>query len=322
MNMLKWVGRFLFIILVLMATVPVMQYGNYKSYEAFYEDHMEGEELNKPVYFKGLNTILGLDYYVNQPLYQFDQGDLEHVKFNLDVYVIGATDNKTPLNGLLFFLYNVEIKNASNQIIQNPVIKLMITMSHPIRKDSNDQDVFVIEKLIYTENPMYLPVQYLFDMDGELGKSGHEEYQTIQRIVIEHGMIDGDGFTPDDTPLLFADRLATYDGPAHVKVLNFSITPDEYQLREQFASNIPTDEEIISFGLITDRHNLRSYNWIIWRTIIIYVAIVLAIAYFLFFHRAVMERRSLKHIGKSTKNQTVNAEPIFKDPDPNQKDGK
>ena len=323
MIMLKWVGRFLFIIFVLMAILPVLDYGQLKSYEAFYEDHMKDEELNKPVYFKGLNSIFYLDYYVEQPLHQFDQGDLENIKFNLDVYLIGATDDKKVYNGLLFYIYNIELKDDSNQIIEDPVIKLIITMSNPVGQDEDENDIYVIEKLIYTVNPMFLPIKVLYDIDGELGKSGNEDYQTINRIVVEHGVISSEGnFTPNDTPLLFADKLSSYDGPAHVKVLDFTITPEDYQLRNQFESSIPTEEEITTFGLITDRHSLRPYNWIIWRTIIIYVLIILALSYFLFFHRIVMEKRRLKHIGKPGITQSANAEPIFKDPDQNQKDGK
>ncbi len=325
MYVLKWVGRFLFIILVLMATVPVMQYGNIKSYEAFIKDNMEGEESNLPVYLKGLSTILGLDYFQSEPLFPtFDDKDHPDVDFKLGIYLLGATDNKEKVNGFLVYLYDVEIKDSEGEVIEKPIIKLTITFDEATHKLGNEY-VNYTSNIFYPDNTLSIPFIYMFDTEGELKKVGEDVFSSITRIQIEYstGEKNSDGYIYNDQYLFLATEQTENDEPAFVKENNFSITPDQYRLREQFDNPTPSEEEMIAFGLVDDKFSLKAYNWIIWRTIIIYTLIILVITYFLFFHKRVMERRKFRHIDQSSKSsQSVNAEPIFKDPEPTPKDGK
>jgi len=324
MYVLKWVGRFLFILLVLMATVPVMQYGNIKSYEAFVKDHMEGEESNLPVYLKGLSTILGLDYFQSETLYYFDDEGHDDVNFKLGIYLFGATDNKEKVNGFLIYLYDVEIKDDQGEVIEKPIIKLTISMDLATQKVGNDYVDFA-NNIFYPDNTLSIPFIYMFDKEGELKKVGEDLFASITRIQIEYsnGDRNSNGYIYDDQYLFLATNQEVNDEPAFVKQLNFTMTPEEYRLREQFVESVPSEEEMVSFGLIDDKFSLKPYNWIIWRTIIIYTLIILVITYFLFFHKRVMEKRKFRHIDQSSKNsQSVNAEPIFKDPDSTPKDGK
>jgi hypothetical protein len=302
-----------------------MQYGNIKSYEAFIKDHMEGEESNLPVYLKGLSTILGLDYFQSEPLYPiFDDNNHPDVNFKLGIYLLGATDNKDKVNGFLIYLYDVEIKDDQGEVIEKPIIKLTITFDEATHKLGYEY-VNYASNIFYPDNTLSIPFIYMFDTEGELKKVDEDVFSSITRIQIEYstGEKNSDGYIYNDQFLFLATYQESNDELAFVKELNFTMTPEEYRLREQFEDSTPSDEEMISFGLVDDKFSLKPYNWIIWRTIIIYTLIILVITYFLFFHKKIMEKRKFRHIDQSTKNsQSVNAEPIFRDPEPTPKDGK
>jgi hypothetical protein len=308
-----------------MATVPVMQYGNIKSYEAFVEDHMDGEEANLPVYLKGLSTILGLDYYQSSPLYYFDDEGHEDVSFKLGIYHVGATDGKDLLSGFLIYLYDVEIKDELDEVIEKPIIKLTVTFDQATQK-SGDEYVNFASTIFYPDNTLSIPFLYMFDIEDELKLKDEDVYANINRIAIEYsnGDKDDDGkYVYNDNFLFLAVDQATNDEPSHVTELGFLLTSAEYRVRQQFNEPIPTEDEMVTFGLVDDKFSLQPYNWIIWRTLIIYALIIMVISYFLFFHKKIMEKRKFRKLDESIANpRTVDAEPIFKDSDQNQKDGK
>jgi uncharacterized ion transporter superfamily protein YfcC len=74
--------------------------------------------------------------------------------------------------------------------------------------------------------------------------------------------------------------------------------------------------------LITAKDDLTPYNGAIWRIMVIYVALIIVITYFLFFHKMVMSRLQLKKALSDKENTVKNTEVIFKDSDIDIKDGK
>jgi hypothetical protein len=111
--------------------------------------------------------------------------------------------------------------------------------------------------------------------------------------------------------------------PAFNKESSFILTQAEYQLRESFAGDQPTDSEIETFGLLTNKLNITKYNWVIWRTVILYSLVVVVFAYFMFFHKKVMERRRAKdYVPRPNDGSVTLNEPLFKDIDETNKGGK
>ncbi len=319
-NMLKWVGRFIFIMFVFVATVPVLRYAEYSRLESFYEENLKGNENDTDTYLVGISTMFGMDYYGNDPLFTFNGTDDQ--QFDLNVYHLGVTENKIPLNGLMIFVNNVSIRE-NGVLLENPILKISIKLSEanilaPDKTYKDRDEVFAVPSRTFA-----IPMLFIVDGEGYLKKG--ESYADIIRIELSYSngeKNEAGEYIFNDSYLLLATNTPSSE-LAFNKVSDLSLTKDDYQLRNQFEGDKPTEEEITLFNLITAKSNITKYNWIIWRTVILYSIVVVTIAYFMFFHKKVMENRRNKSYKPRPKDGSVILhDPIFKDPIETDKDGK
>ncbi len=325
--MLKWVGRFLFIMFVFIATVPVLQYANYSMLEKFYVEELKGEENTPEEYLVGISTMFGMDYYQKDPILSFEGiGDQQ---FNLDLHLFGVKEDKDYLNGVLLYLYNVNIKDDQSNPIVDPTLKIVVELDQPTFSDDLKTFSTTNEVVIDPSNTLVIPMMFLFDSEGNLKVKDEETYASIKSITV----LFSDGTVDDDKNLVYNDKRLVYIAneifdepslnPSAYHYAEIELLAEDYQLRDQFAESEPTDAEVIAFNLSLDKDNIKPYNWIIWRTIIIYILIVLVIAYFLFIHKHVMERRRNKiYDAQSNNPDKIIVDAIFKDEVENTKDGK
>jgi len=195
--------------------------------------------------------------------------------------------------------------------LERPIIKINVEMS---------DDTFLVDgnythlkTLIYDiENPFSfqnVPVFFMFDFDGYNLVPETETYASIERIEILYGWVEGDVYEFSPVPIF----LATID-PSNVAALyktsGFEI-PTSYRLMDQFENNTPSELQISALNLNTSRGDINEYSYILTRTIIIFLAVVFVVTYFLFFHGSVMRfYRKKKGEKEPVKDLTSS---IFKD---------
>jgi len=281
---------------------------------------------------------MGVDYYQETPFYEFSNqtGDYQ---LQLKMYAVGITSSDSHYDGFMIFVNNVHIVDNGVQII-NPSLKITIGLDATTLKV--DQSLTNTGSIFY--NPLQpfayynVPLLFLFDAPDYLQIPDTNTYANLTRIEVSYS--DGtvnDSNQPiyNDVPLFLATTAVNNDVPlflattavnsesAQNKDEALSIDPTDYELRAQFSNPVPTATDITNFNLITERGDMSAYNWTIWRTMIIYVLIVAAVTYLLFFHKGVMDKRKTKLYG-IRKDGTPNkaSEAIFKDIDEAEKDGK
>ena len=76
--MLKWILRFFYIMIVSVATLYVYGSANYGRLEAYYEAYMADEIDNDDVYLTGINTLMNLAYYKQDPVYSYTSASDTH----------------------------------------------------------------------------------------------------------------------------------------------------------------------------------------------------------------------------------------------------
>ncbi len=324
--MLKWVGRILYIIIISLLSLQIYSYAYYSKLQEYYTDNVEEHLNDNEVYLNGINTLMGIDYYRETPvLYSFSSttGDFQ---FSVNVYAVGVNAEDAYYDGLMIFVNNVIITKDS-AVIEEPIIKISVEL---------DQATLLVGEELSNTGSIYfdpsqpfayynVPVLFLFDAEDYLKVPDVDAFANIERILIEYSngeKNEDNALVYDESALFIASNEAISDAAYH-KDTTFSINVDDYRLRDDFADQVPTDAEIITFGLNADRGDLNAYNWTVWKTMLIYIALVIVITYLLFFHKMVREHFKTKnYTPKTSTGNTVTAEPIFKDPDVNQKDGR
>lgn len=323
--MLKWLVRFLYIMIISIATVYVYGSANYSRLEAYYSAYMQDSLDDTDTYLKGINTLMGIDYYKEISSMSYTSDD-DQFALTLGVYAIGATFNETLYDGVMIFVNDVVITQGGERLV-DPILKLSVTLSEPTYKSG---DTFIdVATVIFDptkEFPYsYVPAVFLLKADNYLKVIDSEIVAMIERLSVAYsdGTTDDDGIVYSDT-LLFMGASEVIADAAHIKISDFDVATDSYSLSELFAGTQPTETEIASLGLVTTRGDLAEFNGLIWRTMIIYALIVLALTYVLFFHKFVMEKIAEKRsiAPASGDKKIINAEPIFKDVDPTKEDGK
>ncbi|MDI6452961.1 hypothetical protein [Peloplasma aerotolerans] len=327
--MFKWVIRFLYIMIISIATIYVYGSANYSRLEAYYADHMADSIDDTTTYLEGINTIMGLDYFSSNPIYQFKQ-DSGDYQFTLGIYAIGVTLENQLYDGLMVFVNNVRIVE-NNEVIEHPKLKIVVALDQSTYKSGDDRlntatVLFDSEKVFPYS---YVPAVFLLDADGYLQRQVENSEEIIQAHISQISIAYSNG-TKNDTgalvyndSLLFVSSMEPYGEAAFVKTTDLAIDTNEYRLSTQFEGSQPTDAELATFNLNTNRGNLGDYNNLIWRTMAIYILITGVITYFLFFHKGVRERKQAKrYLQKDGETRTVTAQPIFKDTEENEKDRK
>lgn len=294
--MIKWLGRTVYLIIVLLLTVQIYFFAFQSKLQEFYSEHMAAYVDDNDMYLKGMNALADIDYYQKTPIYSFHSEDSDY-QFDVNVHAIGAMvtnqeNEQVNVDGLLFFINKVNIKN-----IELPIIRLTLTLdqSSVIVRDANGENT-LSNKIQMEYNPKLefprsnIPVLFLVNTEGSLIVPDVGIQSNIQMIKIEFS--DG---TKDDNDIIIYDAKALFIASnglvsegAYVKDDQFEISEEDYSIRSNFIDTLPSDEEVITYNLVTDREDLRQYNGIIWRTMIGYGFMIILITYLLFFHKNVM----------------------------------
>lgn len=324
--MLKWLVRFLYIMIISIATVYVYGSANYSRLEAYYTKYMQESLDDTDTYLKGINTLMGIDYYRDISRVSYVSPD-DQYQMTLGIYAIGATFNDTLYDGIMIFVNDVVIRVDGEPLV-DPILKLSVKLSEPTYKSG---DTFIdVATVIFDptkEFPYsYVPAVFLLKADNYLKVVDSDIIATLERFTVAYS----DGTTNDSGAyvysdiLLFAGASEVIADAAHLKTDDFVITTESYTISALLEGDQPTETEIESLGLITVRGDLKEFNGLIWRTMIIYALIVLALTYVLFFNKFVMEKiKSKRNDFPTSGNQkTVDAEPIFKDIEYKKEDGK
>lgn len=328
---MKWIGRIIYILLVSFTTLFIFRYGENKKHQAYFDEHIAGHLDDDAVLLKGINTLLGVNYYREDPLlYQYvsDQGDYQ---FKLTAYAVGIAYEEAH-DGMMFILNNLKIYEDGELVI-DPLIKIHITLSDEtllIDKEYKSEgnigfdphqpfSVYNVPALFLFETPNYLEKPTI-DAKGKATfpsqTGGTPEYATITSITVKYSNRSKDEqgrFIFNDTPLFIGK-----DGPINEPVLdqhkdeNFQITHEDFRLKAHFSNLEPNADELALYHLNASRDSLKPYNRIVWQTMIIYTLSIAVITYFIFFHKMVREKMQSK---KETPNQPDSSSDrvIFKD---------
>lgn len=328
--MLKWLGRIVYIMIVTLLTVQIYTYGFYSKLQSFYQDHMEAYVDQDDIYLKGMNALTDIYYYQNEPIYTFNSQDPDY-QFHFSIRAIGARVNQgnqveDRVDGLMFFFNKVQIKE-----IDDPIIRMTIFLSQAsilTRDDSGEEKLLNQVEIIYRPSLGFpesnIPALFLLNVEGSLIIPETDIMSSITMVKLEYsnGSTDQNDRLIFDGRALFIAANATISEGSYQKDEAFIIHLEDYALMKNFENRIPSAEDVIQFGLVTDREDISKYNGIIWRTMIGYIAIVMIVTYFIFFHKKTMERvRSNKsakfretHGSKSIDKPIVDAT-IFKEKD-------
>ncbi|MDO9629953.1 MAG: hypothetical protein Q7I99_08640 [Acholeplasmataceae bacterium] len=314
--MLKWLIRFFYLMIISIATIYVYGSANYSRLEAYYSDYMEEHLDDAQTYLKGINTLMGLDYYSNSAVYQYVQDSGNH-QLTVSIYAIGVTLNNELYDGLMIYVNNVKIREEG-VLVENPKLKITVTLDQSTYK-SGDDFISTATVLFDPDKAFpysYVPNVFLLYADNYLKVVNQDIYANIERISISYsnGTLDDKNALVYNDSLLFLGTDIIASEAAFNKTNDLVLNPDDFRLSKQFAGEQPTAEELLSFNLITDRGDLGEYNILIWRTMIIYVLIIGALTYVLFFHKIVKAKiQEKRYQTKDDNKKEVNAVPIFKD---------
>jgi hypothetical protein len=327
---MKWIGRSVYVLAIVFISVIIYRYAYTAKLQEYYDAEIRDNIDDDESLLVGLNTLLTIDYYRESPvLYQYvsDTGDYQ---FTLSSYAIGITYGDVSYDGMMFVVNDVKIIE-NGEPLTNPVLKITVNLSHNTllveEEKTNFGSVYYDPLLPFS---IYnVPALFLFNAENYLlipndNESATPEYASIENITLEYSngqANEDDAYTFNEIPL-FVGSKTEYRDAALLKDSTFNIDPDLYQLSDDFGSDGFTSDDVNTFNLITAKDDLTPYNGAIWRIMVIYVALIIVITYFLFFHKMVMSRLQLKKALSDKENTVKNTEVIFKDSDIDIKDGK
>lgn len=305
--MIKWLGRIVFVIIVGLLTVQIYYFAYYSKLQEFYAEHMAQNVDDDDLYLRGMNALSDIDYYQDMPIYRYQSENPDYL-FNFSVRAIGAqiaNDKKDRIrvDGLMFYMNNIRIKDY-----EHPVIRITLTLDQAsiIVRDEKGKDSLIDSiEMVYNSGASFpesnIPVLFLLKTEGSMIIPETTTLANVSMIKLEYSSgvptPDGKSFDYDPKALFIASVSPVSEG-AYMKDESFFISEESYSLSHLFVDNIPTQDDIISFGLITERESLSAYNGIVWRTMIGYTLIVALVSYMLFFHKKVMENYKAKRDAK------------------------
>ena len=324
--MLKWFGRALYVMVITLLSLQVYSYSYYSKLQEYYTDVVADNVDDDAIFLKGINTLMGIDYYRESPvLYEYikDDGDFQ---LSVRVYAVGIMSDKSYYDGYMIFVNDVVIVEDGVTLV-DPVIEIAVELDqatllvNEVMTDSGSITYDSQQAFAYYN----VPVLFLFDAESYLKIPDEDAFSNLTRIEVSYSnrTVDEDDYYVFNESPLFIAASTPISESAYNKDSNLIIDPNVYRLRDQFADDVPSDAEITSFNLVTERDDLSDYNGVIWRTMAIYFVIVIGITYLLFFHKKVREHYKTRNYGiKTDGSNTGNAESIFKDAEYTDKDGK
>lgn len=289
--MLKWLGRFLFIIIATSLSLQVYNYARYSTLQKYYFEYMMENIDNDDKYLKGLNTLADLEYHKKDPIYEYISNN-EDYKFKLALRTVAADiyNDKNELikvDGIMIFLNNVQIKDT-----ETPILKITVTLDQNSIYSSDDK--IYTNELAITYNPHLnfpqsnLPVSFLLNAKNSL--LINDTTSNITSIKVEYAKTyhKDQKIQFEDIPLFIASRDEISEA-ALLKDSSLSIEHEDFLLLEGFENNMPNEEQLQQYNLINAKDSLKQYNKIVWLTMGGYVLIVVLLAYFLFFNKKFMQ---------------------------------
>lgn len=324
--MLKWIGRALYVMVISLLSLQIYSYAYYSKLQEYYNDNVADFIDDDPVFLNGINTLMGIDYYRESPvLYEYikDDGDYQ---ITVRAYAVGIMSNNTYYDGFMILVNDVIIVENGVTLV-DPVIKINVELDASTlmvgEELTNRGSIFFdsLQPFAYYN----VPVLFLFDAEDYLKVPDQNVFANLTRIEVEYSnreIGDDENLIYNESPIFLATKAPTSES-AYNKDSTLAINVDDYRLRTQFENAVPTEAEMTTFNLNDDRGDMSPYNWLIWRTMLVYILIVAIVTYFLFFHKKVRERYKTRNYGiRKNGNQVVNAVPIFKDIEYKDKDGK
>lgn len=333
---MKWIGRIIYIFVVLFAALYVAQIGYIARNNKYYIEEIQANWNDTEIFLNGVSTLQFLDYYQETPLYTYTV-DTNDLSFDLNIYAVGTTYNEVFYDGVMVFVNNIEIYE-NGVLVENPIIKLTVNTSEDtilIDDEYQNQGSVVFDpstESFYSNAPVLM----LFDVDGNFINANDTDDDTSDDIIstIERITLDYSNRTTDDDSIyqfntdingeaLFIAQTSTVTDNAMYTDDTFLIEASDYQLSKQFSGDTYTDADITTLGLITEHGDLSAYQWELIKYIGAYALAVLVLTYFIFFHKLVKAKRERDKLGKNEDGTPKTIEPIFKDYTPkDNEDGK
>jgi hypothetical protein len=313
--MLKWVGRVLYIVLILYLTYQVYGFAYFAKLQSYYEEVVLETMDEDLAYLEGMVTLMGLDYVQRAPLYTYENltGDYQ---LKVAVHAIGATVEDELIDGFLIFVNNLSITEDGAAIV-NPAIKITVGLSD---ESLYDGETYISEGSRYynPDNPFSyynVPVLLLFETENFLKIPDSETIATVESISVTHISQNPDNNGEDgfSTQPMFIANTSQIDEAVHGDNKDTLILdPEGYRLSDDFADGYPTQTELEAYDLSAEKGDMSGYNGVIFRTMSIYLLFVIVISYFLFFHKSVRERMRMRGVRTKTA-QELASRSLFKD---------
>jgi hypothetical protein len=306
--MWKWLGRISYFFIIAFLSLQVYSFGYFQQLNAYYTDNVKPNLDNPILILEGMNTLLGLSYFQEEPFYDVTF-DADGISFDLGIFAVGAVTDAKPVYGYAIVLSNVSI-TQNDAVLERAILRLTVEMNEKtFLVDGNYQTRKTI--IFDPGNPFNfqnVPLFFVFDFDGYNTSKDVLEPALISRMELSYGYIKDEAYEFDDRLLFLASNVSTSEA-ARLKDQTFSMNLSDYQLELELDNLTPTDEDILSFGLNITRGDISEYQGIMTRYIIIFLVVVFIITYALFFHKPLM-------IYTKSKKQVIKPLPqssIFKD---------
>jgi hypothetical protein len=306
--MWKWLGRISYFFIIAFLSLQVYSFGYFSQLNAYYTDEVKPHLDNPILILEGMNTLLGLSYFQEEPFYDVTYNQ-EGIAFDLGIYAVGAVTDETPVFGYAIVLSNVSITHE-DVLLERAILKLTVEMNEKTFLVNGNYES---RKTITFDpgNPFNfqnVPLFFVFDFDGYNLSPDILEPALISRIELSYGYIKDDAYAFDERLLFLASSTPTSEA-ARFKDQSFVMNLSDYQLELEFDTLTPTLTNISEFGLNITRGDISSYQSIMIRYIIIFLVVIFVVTYALFFHKPLMKYKASKKNAIKTLPQTS----IFKD---------
>lgn len=308
--MLKWFLRILYFIVIAVLSLQIYGYAYFQQLEAYYKDNLEPYLDDEITYMQGMNTLLGLSYF-SEPADLYDHVQSEgDINYRFSIRTVGAVTEDLGVNGYAMMISDLNIIHE-DELLERPIIKFNVEMTEATFLV--DGGYSSVKTLIYDiENPFSfqnVPVFFMFDYDGYNLIPETDTYASIKRVEILYGWVNEDVYEFSPIPIFLATTTITNEAALY-KTSGFEI-PLSYRLMDQFDNNAPTEIQIAALELNTTRGDINAYSYILTRTIVIFLAAIFVVTYFLFFHGSVMRLYRKKKSEKLPSKDLTTS--IFKD---------
>ena len=306
--MWKWLGRISYFFIIAFLSLQVYSFGYFQQLNAYYTDNVKPNLDNPILILEGMNTLLGLSYFQEEPFYDVTY-DADGISFDLGIFAVGAVTDETPVFGYAIVLSNVSITHE-DVLLERAILKLTVEMNEKTFLVNGNYES---RKTITFDpgNPFNfqnVPLFFVFDFDGYNLSPDILEPALISRIELSYGYIKDDAYAFDERLLFLASSTPTSEA-ARFKDQSFVMNLSDYQLELEFDTLTPTLTNISEFGLNITRGDISSYQSIMIRYIIIFLVVIFVVTYALFFHKPLMKYKASKKNEIKTLPQTS----IFKD---------